>query len=327
MATPEDVMPLALRYLRIYFVGMPFLIFYNFSAAILRSVGDTKRPMYCLIFSGLLNAILNIVLVVGFHMGVEGVGIATAVSNMSSAIIVVTLLLREKSAIQLHIHKVCIDKVYFIQIIKVGLPAAIQSGVFSLSNVVIQKGINYFGSNAISGSSVGLTFEYFTYYVVNAFSQAAVTFSSQNYGARKLERCKKIYWICATEGMGLTALLSMIFTIWGRPLTGLYTTNTVVIAYALIRMHHVMMIECLTGVYEIAAGVLRGIGRSLLPAIITIVGSVCFRIFWVYVIFPKNKTFDALMTVYPVSWIFTGIMMMTAYFIVTKKLFSGKQDK
>lgn len=324
VATPPDVMPLALLYLRIYFIGMPFLIFYNFSSSILRSIGDTKRPMYCLVFSGLLNAALNIIFVVVFHMGVEGVAMATAISNMTSATIITYLLLREKSSIQLHIRKIHIYPTYFVQILKVGLPAAIQSGVFSISNVIIQKGINSFGGNAISGSSVGLTFEYFTYYVVTAFSQAAVTFSSQNYGARKLDRCKKIYWICAAEGMGLTALLSMIFTIWGRPLTGLYTTNTVVIAYALIRMHHVMMIECLTGVYEISAGVLRGIGHSLVPAIITIIGSVCFRIFWMYVIFPQKKSFDMLMTVYPVSWILTGIMMMTAYFLITRKAFSEK---
>ncbi|MBQ1688763.1 MAG: MATE family efflux transporter [Lachnospiraceae bacterium] len=327
VATPNDVLPYAMTYLKIYFLGMPFLIFFNFGSAILRSTGDTQRPMCCLIISGIFNAILNVILVVAFHMGVAGVAIATSLSNALSAVIICYFLCKETSAIHVSFRKLKVNRIFLNQILQIGIPAAIQSGVFSISNVVIQKGINSFGRDAISGSSVGLTFEYFTFYIISAFAQAAVTFSSQNYGARNLTRCKKIYWICAAEGMGLTILLSAIFTIWGRPFTMLYTSNRIVIAYALIRMHHVMTIECLTGIYEISAGVLRGIGKSLLPACITILGSVCFRIFWIYVIFPKHQTFDLLMTVYPVSWIFTSLMMMTAYFIVSKKYFNSTTTK
>lgn len=324
ISTPENILGLAKVYLRIYFVGIPFFVLYNFGAAILRSIGDTKRPLYCLMFSGVLNALLNLVLVIVFKLGVAGVAIATSVSNMVSAGIVLTLLLHEEELIRVSLGKIRIHKEYMMKIWKVGTPAALQSAVFSVSNVCIQSGINSFGENAISGSTVGLTFEYFTYYIIVAFSQAAVTFSSQNYGARELKRCKKICWICMTEGMLLTMVLSTIFTVWGRTFVGLYTTNTVVMAYALIRMHHVMMIEFLTGSYEIAGSVLRGVGYSLLPAILTVLGSVCFRIFWLFAIFPKRHTFDMLMTVYPVSWVLTGGMVLLAYFVVTKKLFSGE---
>lgn len=324
ISTPTNILGLATMYLRIYFIGIPFFVIYNFGAAILRSVGDTKRPLYCLIFSGVLNALLNLLLVIVFHLGVAGVAIATSVSNMVSATIVLFLLMREEDMIRISIGKIKIHKEYMVNMLKVGTPAALQSAVFSVSNVCIQSGINSFGKNAISGSTVGLTFEYFTYYIINAFNQTAVTFSSQNYGARKIDRCKKICWICMTEGMLLTMFLSGVFTIWGKAFVGLYTENTIVMEYALIRMHHVMMIEFLTGSYEIPGSVLRGVGHSLLPAVITVLGSVVFRIFWLFVIFPMRHTFDMLMSVYPVSWVLTGSMMLTAYFMVTKKVFSDK---
>ena len=320
ISTPENIFGLAELYLRIYFVGIPFFVLYNFGAAILRSIGDTKRPLYCLIFSGILNALLNLLLVIVFQLGVAGVAIATSVSNMVSAGIVFFLLLREEELIRVSVGKIKIHKEYLTHILKIGTPAALQSAVFSISNVCIQSGINSFGKNAISGSTVGLTFEYFTYYVISAFSQAAVTFSSQNYGAGEIKRCKKICWICMVEGMCLTMFLSTVFTVWGKWFVGLYTTNAVVVAYALIRMHHVMMIEFLTGSYEISGSVLRGVGYSLLPAAITVLGSVCFRIFWLFVIFPMRHTYDMLMTVYPVSWVLTGFMMLTAYFLVMKRV-------
>lgn len=325
ISTPANILGLAETYLRIYFVGIPFLVLYNFGASILRSVGDTKRPLYCLTVSGILNALLDLLLVIVFRFGVVGVAIATSVSNMVSAALVFSLLLREEGIIRVSIGKIRIHKEYMIKILKVGTPAALQSAVFSVSNVCIQSGINSFGKNAISGSTVGLTFEYFTYYIINAFNQAAVTFSSQNYGAREIKRCKKICWICMAEGMLLTMVLSGVFTIWGKMFVGLYTSNTIVMAYALIRMHHVMMIEFLTGTYEISGSVLRGVGYSLLPAVITVLGSVAFRIFWLFVIFPMRRTYDMLMTVYPVSWVLTGSMMLIAYFTVTKKVFANKE--
>ena len=319
ISTPEGVLDLAVCYLRIYFMGIPFVIVYNFGAAILRSMGDTRRPMYCLIISGVTNGVLNIILVVGFHLDVAGVAIATAVADAISAIIVLSILCREEEFIRLHPRKLKIHGKHLIHVLKVGMPAAIQSGVFSISNVCIQTGINSFGDKAVSGSSVGLNFEYFCYYIINAFAQAAVTFTSQNFGARKIDRCKKLFRISMIEGMLLTAILSAVFTIWGRFFTGLYTVNTVVMSFALIRMHHVMMLEFLTGTYEISGGVLRGLGHSMAPASLTVLGSVCFRIFWLYTVFRWQHSFSMLMSVYPVSWELTGTMVLTAYFIITRK--------
>lgn len=319
ISTPKEVLDLAVCYLRIYFIGIPFLILYNFGAAILRSTGDTRRPMYCLIISGVTNAILNIVLVVGFHLGVAGVAIATAVADAISATIVLVLLCKEEAFIRLHPRKIKIHGRHLAHVLKVGMPAAIQSGVFSISNVCIQTGINSFGDKAVSGSSVGLNFEYFCFFVINAFAQAAVTFTSQNFGARKIARCKKIFKISMLEGMLLTILLSAVFTIWGDFFTGLYTVNATVVSFALVRMHHVMMLEFLTGSYEISGGVLRGLGHSMVPASLTVLGSVCFRILWLYTIFKQHHTFSMLMSVYPVSWILTGTMVLIAYCIITKK--------
>ena len=319
ISTPSDVLGLAVLYLRIYFVGMPFIIVYNFGAAILRSKGDTKRPMYTLIVSGITNVILNIILVVGFNLGVAGVAISTVVSNIISSSVILYLLMNEEEYMRLDIKKIRIEKEYLFQMLRIGMPAALQSGVFSVSNVVIQTGINSFGRDAIAGSSTGLNFEYFTYFVVNAFAQAAVTFTSQNYGAGNLKKCKKIFWIAMIEGMCFTAMLSIIFTVGGNFFVSLYTKDAVVMAYALIRMHHVMMIEFLVATYEISGGVLRGMGCSLLPAVLTVFGSVCFRIAWIFTVFKKWHTYDMLMNVYPVSWVITGTMVLLAYFIYSSR--------
>ena len=236
-----------------------------------------------------------------------------------SATIVLVLLCKEEAFIRLHPRKIKIHGRHLAHVLKVGMPAAIQSGVFSISNVCIQTGINSFGDKAVSGSSVGLNFEYFCFFVINAFAQAAVTFTSQNFGARKIARCKKIFKISMLEGMLLTILLSAVFTIWGDFFTGLYTVNATVVSFALVRMHHVMMLEFLTGSYEISGGVLRGLGHSMVPASLTVLGSVCFRILWLYTIFKQHHTFSMLMSVYPVSWILTGTMVLIAYCIITKK--------
>lgn len=322
ISTQESIFDLAKLYYRIYFLGIPFFVVYCFGAAILRSKGDTFRPLIILMISGVFNTALNLVLVILFHMGVAGVAIATSMSNALSAICILILLCRESDMVRLSWKKVRIHKEYLSKIIKVGFPAALQSAVFSISNVCIQKGINSFGEEATAGSMVGLTYEYYCFYLINSFSQAAITFTGQNYGARKLDRCKKIILVCSVEGMVLTIVLSSVFMIFGHPLTGLFTGNELIIMYALTRMQHIMTLEFLTGTYEIAGGVLRGTGRSLLPAIITVIGSVCFRIFWLFCIFPIKHSFGLLMSVYPVSWVLTAAMMYTAYYFVTRKVFN-----
>lgn len=319
ISTPENVMDQAVLYLRIYFLGIPFIVVYNFCSSMLRSIGDTKRPLYCLIFSGILNVILNLFFVIVVGMGVSGVATATVISNIFSTMLVTIFLLKEKSELKLDFKKLCLDRKVLKQIIVIGLPAGIQGMVFSVSNVCIQSGINSFGSSAVAGSSTGLNFEYFTYYISNAFSQAAVTFASQNYGAGKLDRCRKVCYICWAEGMIFTAILSLVFTFKIDSWISIFTSDPAVAEYARIRMMHVMILEFMTCIYEVPCSMMRGLGHSLIPSLLTVIGSCGFRIVWIYTIFKKFHTFSMLMNVYPVSWIFTMAMVLTAYFIIMQK--------
>ena len=321
--TPEKVIDDAAVYLRIYFLGIPFVILYNFGSAILRSIGDTKRPMLCLIASGIVNVILNLLLVIVFHMGVAGVAIATAISGMISAILVLEILCREEGYLRLSYDRLRIHGRYLRQVVSIGAPAAIQSAVFSLSNVVIQSGINSFGEDAVAGSSSGLNFEYISYFVANAFAQAVITFVSQNYGAGKNERCKKIVWVGLAEGMLLTTCFSAVFAAFAPLLVRVFTSKPEVIEYAVTRIRHVTMLEAMVCMYEIPGGAMRGMGHSLLPAVFTVIGSVCFRILWMFTVFKKWKTFSMLVTVYPVSWIVTTSMVLTAYIIMKNKLLTN----
>ncbi|MBQ8913825.1 MAG: MATE family efflux transporter [Lachnospiraceae bacterium] len=318
--TPKEVMDMAELYLRIYLLGIPFIMLFNFGAAIIRSKGDTKHPLYIMIASGITNVILNLIFVIGCRMDVAGVALATLISNVLAAFLIVVLLVKDDDFLHLDFKKLHIDKMYLGKIIKVGLPAGLQGMVFSLSNIFIQSGINNLGKDTVAASSVALNFEYFTYDISSAFAQTTVTYTSQNFGAGNYKRCSKIYRIAMAEGMIFTALLSIIFTIWARPLAGLYTTKEAVIDIALIRMFHVMSLEALTATYEVSAAALRSIGYQIVPSLLTVFGTVGFRILWMYTVFKKSHTFETLMNVYPASWIFTGIMVVSAYFILWKKV-------
>lgn len=237
--TPDSVLQVALLYIRIYFLSLPCMLVYNFGAAVLRSFGDTRRPMYYLIVSGIINVILNLILVIVFQLGVAGVAIATVISNIVSAVMVLTYLYHREDEFQFRFHKMKIEKKDLKKILMIGIPAGIQGAIFSISNVFIQSGINSFGEAAIAGSSLALNFEYFTYDIASAFAQAAVTFTSQNYGAGNIKRCKKIFWLCMLFGMGFTELLSVVFILWDKFFVGIYTTSASVAAFGIIRMRHV----------------------------------------------------------------------------------------
>jgi putative MATE family efflux protein len=322
MNTPDDVIDLASTYLKIYFLGTPFIMIYNFGAAILRSIGDTKRPLYCLIISGIINVILNLVLVIVFNMSVAGVGIATVVADIVSAGLVVYFLVTEDNEyIKINLSKLSLKKIHIKKILLIGAPVGVQGMVFSLSNVFIQASINSFGSNAVAGSSAALNFEYITYYIVCAFSQTVVTFTSQNYGAVKFDRCKKVYRLCMIFGALTCGIVSIIFIAGSNVFLRLFTTNSVVMHYAIIRLTLVMLLETLTGFYEISGGALRGLGYSLFPAVITIFGSVVFRIIWIFTIFSAYHDYSVLLSVYPVSWVITGLAVTIAYYIIRKKEF------
>ncbi|MDO4556667.1 MAG: MATE family efflux transporter [Lachnospiraceae bacterium] len=320
MNTPEDVIEQAVLYLRIYFLGMPFFMVYNFGSAVLRSIGDTRRPMYALLFSGIINVCLNLFFVILLKMGVAGVGTATAIANLISAGMVVWFLTKEEGIIHLDLRQLKLKKEHVLRVIRIGAPAGLQGMVFSLSNVCIQSAINGFGSAAVAGSAAAVNFEYFTYFMTSSFAQAATTFTSQNFGAGQYKRCKKIAGVSIAGGLVATICMSLVFVL-GRDLFLLfYTTDKSVMAYALVRVTHVEIMAFLPVFYEVGAGALRGIGYSMLPAIITLLGSCAFRFVWVYTVFKQIPTFDMLMNVYPVTWIITATAMMGAYFLIQKKV-------
>lgn len=311
--TPASVIDEALLYIRIYFISIPFMVIYNFGSAILRSYGDSRRPMYYLLASGTVNVILNLIFVICFSMGVEGVAIATLISNILSAALVLIHLYRREDEFQFRFHQMRIEKNNLKKILIIGVPAGIQGAIFSVSNVFIQSGINSFGENAIAGSSLALNFEYFTYDIAVAFAQAAVTFTGQNYGAGNLKRCKKIFWECMLFGIGFTQILCIIFLIWDDFFVGIYTTSTAVAAFGLSRLHHVCSLEGLTATYEVESAALRGMGKSLEPSIITVLGTVVFRVIWLLTVFKMVPTYEMLMNVYVASWIFTGGLLLLIY--------------
>lgn len=318
--TPESVIGQALLYIRIYFLSIPFMVVYNFGAAVLRSYGDTRRPMYYLIISGIVNIVLNLVLVIGFHLGVSGVAIATLISNILSAALVTVHLYRRDDDFTFRFERMKIERSQLVRVLKIGIPAGIQGAIFSISNVFIQSGINSFGKNAIAGSSLALNFEYFTYDIANAFAQAAVTFTSQNFAAGNIKRCKKIFWMCMLFGFGFTEILSVIFIIWDDFFVSIYTTSAAVAAFGIIRMQHVCSLEGLTATYEVESAALRGMGKSLEPAVFTILGTVVFRLIWLFTIFKIVPTYDMLMNVYVASWVFTGVALFIVYVTFMKKV-------
>jgi putative MATE family efflux protein len=319
--TPEDVMEQAILYLRIYFCGMPFVMTYNFGSAILRSKGDSKRPLYCLLVSGVVNILLNLLFVIVFQMGVAGVGIATVTANAVSASLILYFLMHEEPLYRLNLRELRIEKSTLSRILAIGIPAGVQGIVFSLSNVCVQSAVNSFGSSAVAGNTVAYNFECFSYFAVNAFGQTAVTFTGQNFGAGDVKRCKKIFWICLAGGALCSAVLSVPFGLGRYMFAGIYAVDKATIGFAVIRIAHVAALEYITSVQEIGAAALRGMGHSVLPAILTIFGTCILRVIWVFTIFPNHRSFDMLMNVYPVTWIVTGAMMLLSYFVIRKKEF------
>lgn len=317
----EPVLPLAVQYLRIYFAGMPFVMIYNFGSAILRSVGDTRRPLYVLIAAGVLNVGLNMLFVAVFKMSVAGVATATVISDAFSAVAVIIFIMKDK-LLKIRFGQSKVRVTYLKSIFRIGLPAGVQGVVFSLSNVIIQTAINGFGEKAMAGNGDALYFEYYVYFFVSAFAQAATTFSGQNYAAGEYARCKKIFRLCLLWSLLISTALSAIFTLGGRGFIRIYTSDPEVIKYAMLRFWCVLSGEMLPSVYEVAGGMLRGIGNSLLPAVITLVGSCGLRIVWVYTVYRMfTGNIVMLLLIYPITWVATGVAMLTAYlFIAGKKL-------
>ena len=271
----------------------------------------SARPI--LVLSGTVNVVLNLFLVIVMQLGVAGVAIATVISNVLSAVMVITHLIRRDDDFAFRFRRMRIEKEPLLRILQIGIPAGIQGAIFSVSNVFIQSGINSFGENAIAGSSLALNFEYFTYDIANAFAQAAVTFTSQNFGAGDIRRCKRIFRLCLLFGIVFTEILSAVFMVWDDFFVSIYTSSSAVAVFAVSRMRHVCSLEGLTATYEVESASLRGMGRSLEPAVFTILGTVVFRLIWMATVFRLFPTYEMLMNVYPASWIFTGAALLIVY--------------
>ncbi len=321
MGAPEEVMSLATLYLRIYFWAMPALMVYNFGSSILRSKGDSKRPLLAMSTAGVINVVLNLIFVIGFKLHVIGVALATVISNMISAGVILWILMHEEESFRLSLHHLGINMDNLTAILKVGLPAGLQGIIFSLSNIVIQSSINSFGADAIAGSTAAQNFEFMVYCVVNAFSQTAVTFTSQNFSAGKYDRCRKVFTLSMAIGLCAGAIVGAVFALSRNTVIRLFTTDPAVIQFAVTRMLVVCLLDWMTGLYEISGGCLRGMGRSMTPAMLTVVGSCGVRLLWVWTVVAAFHEFHILLMVYPVSWLITGGMVLFAYFTARKRLF------
>ena len=327
MGAPGDVIDLAALYLRIYFLGMPFFMIYNFGSSILRSIGDTRRPLYCLLFSGVVNVGLNLLFVIVFQMSVAGVALATLISNGISACMVLYFLTHEESDIRLSLRNLHIDRECMNQILRIGIPTGLQGVVFSISNIVIQSGINSFGSSVMAGFSAAVSFDIFSFFMINAFSQTSVTFTSQNFGAGEIERCKKVYRLCLGLGILGSAILVAVIMLGRNFFVGLYTTDALVMSYAIYRMMRAFSVHYISGIFEITGSTLRGMGYSVLPTVITLLGSCVFRLIWMFTIFQAHHTYAMLVYIYPISWVVTSIAMLIVYFIIRKRVFARMQTR
>ena len=319
MGTPQDVLPMAVTYLRIFFLGIPFFMIFDFGAAILRSKGDTRRPLYILILSGIINTALNLVFVICFHLGVAGVAIATDIANCVSAAMIVWLLLREKEPYTLHLKQMRVKWNELKRMLQIGLPAGMQGFIFSISNVLLQSAINSHGADAIAGSAAALNFEYYCYFIMVAFNGAAISFIAQNYGAGNIARVKRIYWICMSLAVVMSAFAGAMFVWQHSAFLHLFSSDPEVCQYGATRMHIVLATQFIACSYEISGSALRGMGKSMLPTILTVFGTCLLRVAWVYIVCPQWTTFGAIMVVYPISWVVTGIMVCAAYATTIRK--------
>lgn len=323
VSTPEHVMDMAVLYLRIYFSGSIFIMLYNFEAAILRAGGDTKRPLYVLLVSGVLNILLNLFFVMSCGMSVEGVALATLVSNIVSALMLFGMLLREKGDLRISVSEVRLHSGIARGILMVGIPAAIQGMLFNIANIVLQSGINSLGATVVAGNTVGVNVEIFLYFIVAGFGQTCITFNGQNLGAGKLERCVSATRWCLGLGFILTVAASSVTFAFRYHLAGLFTPDDAVIRIAAFRIAILAAFEVLNLMIEVLSGALRGWGHSLLPALLSLFFVCGVRMVWLFVIFPMDRTYEWLMSVYPVSWALAVASLAGAYIYVKRKLFLG----
>ena len=325
MGTPDDVIAKSTLYMRIYFCGMPFFMMYNYGAAILRAVGDTRRPLYFLFAAGAVNVVLNLFFVIQLGMGVDGVAWATVISECVSAGLIIRSLMKERGAMKLHLTKLRIVSGKLTQIVRVGLPAGMQGAIFSISNVLIQSSVNSFGSIAMAGNTASSNIEGFVYTAMNAVYQTSLSFTSQNLGGEKFSRIDKIKNIC----LGVVTVVGLVLgwdaVLGGHQLLGIYSSDPEVLSFGMRRLRIICGTYFLCGLMDCMVGSLRGMGYSVIPMFVSLTGACAFRVFWIFTIFAVNRTLEVLYLSYPVSWIITAASHMVTYYIVRKHF--PKEDK
>ena len=320
MGTPEDVISYSVLYMRIYFCGMPFMMVYNFGSAVLRAVGDTKRPLFYLSIAGVVNVILNLLFVIVFSMGVAGVATATVISQAISAALIVRCLVQTDSVYRLEWKGIRIAKDKLVKMIQIGIPAGMQGALFSISNVLIQSSVNSFGSIAMAGNTAGSNIEGFVYTAMNSFYQSAISFCGQNYGAREYKRIGKVLLICELLVVVVGALMGNAAYLSARILLRLYSNDLKVIQYGILRMSIISTMYFLCGMMDVIVGALRGMGYAIMPMLVSLTGACLFRIVWIYTIFRHVHTLECLYVSYPISWALTFMVHLICFAVVYRKL-------
>lgn len=321
LAVPEELLPLSLLYLRLFIIGFPTILLYNFLAAIFRSQGDTRTPLFALIASGIVKMGLTVLFVIGLDMSVAGVALSTLLASVVSSGILLVYILRTTLPIRLSFHNFHPALSILKDILAIGIPAGMQGAVFSLSNIIIQSAINSLGTDIMAASAIGFNLDILPYFVVNAFGQACTTFTGQNYGGRQYDRCRKILKITTLQSYLCAYSFGALILSFDRPLTALFHGDELVYSYVHIRLMMIMLAEGLNILIEQFSGSMRGCGQSLIPALIAIFGICGTRILWVYTIFDAHPDFTVLMAVYPVSWAVTALVIVSGFFSIRKQLF------
>lgn len=321
LGTPPDVINDSSLYLNICFLGAPFFMVYNFGAAIFRSKGDTRTPLYILAVAGVINVVVSMVTVIVFHMSVAGVACAYFVSNMFSAVVITTLLWREEGEFRVRLGQIHIYRKELGNILAIGLPAGLQATVFSFSNVFVQSSINKFGYAAIAGASLSITFDTYCYYILTAFCATAITFTGQNYGAGQVDRCRRIFRLCFLLGGASIFTANMVFVLFGPPIASVFTTDPQVVHYCTSRIYVALAFQWIATSYEIPAACMRGLGKSLAPALLTIFGTCFIRLGWIFLVLPHWYGYEHLMLCYPISWVITGVLVSSVYVVASRKAY------
>ena len=327
MDTPEEIINLSAEYLEIFFLGMPFMMVYNFGSAVMRSMGDTKRPFYALVIGGIVNTVLNLVLVIGFGMSVEGVAIATVAANAVNAAFIIHWMQREADPYTLRWRQVRFHSGELKKMLQIGVPAGLQGMVFSTANIFIQAAINGYGPDAIAGSAAALNYEVYCYFIVSAFVQAAVAFISQNYGAGEYERCQRAYRICMILSVLSCGIANLAIYFGHTFFLGLFSTEPEVMHYGFVRLQCVLLLQWIASSYEVSGGALRGLGYSMTPTVLTVLGTCVVRLVWVYTVNVEVHQYDVLLWIYPISWVITGAAVYIAYRRISSRLFTRPPQK